>query len=348
MARTLVISGVVLLAAAALVLLPIRVPHSVSVSGRAYPAQEWTLLRDASGALGSVLRDNTRGTVESYSVNQFVRGDAVRVSFAPRIRPSVAIAQGDTIASIYSNETERQLSALTGDLATVLSTLDVYASGEKPSIVQQAEAQVERARERVRRQQAAVERLRVLRQNDHASAQELEFAEMELGVFRSELDIALAELETARTGEKPQQIELTRTEAEALRKEIQMLQDRLSMYTITAPISGIAVRSYGPDTLLTVKDNVSYVVVMPVPWNQFEAVEPEQTVEIRLPRSGGTVTSTIAHFGDTVHVVNGEAVVMATAFVTDRGASLIPGAFVSCSINTGSVSVLEYLRRVLS
>src|SRR5690606_13156678 len=132
-----------------------------------------------------------------------------------------------------------------------------------------------------------------------------------------ELDIALAGLETARTGEKPQQIDLTRTEAEALQREIQMLQDRLGMYTITSPISGIAVRSFGPDTLLTVKDNVSYVVVMPVPWNRFEVVEPGQEVKVRLPRSGGTVTSTIAHFGDNVHTINGQAVVMATALVTD-------------------------------
>lgn len=348
MARTLVITGLLVLVAALLVLLPVRVPHSISVPGRVYPSQEWTLLRDDSGALGSVLRDHRRGTVESYSVSQFVRGDAVRVTFDPALRPNSAVVAGDTIASIYSNETERQLSELTGDLAAALSTLALYSTGEKTSIVQEAQAQVARAQERVRQQTAAVERLRILRQNDHASAQELELAEMQLGVFVQEVEIARADLETAMTGAKPEQLDLTRTEAEALRSEIEMLQDRLSMFTITAPISGITVRSFGPDTLLTVKDTGSFVVVMPVPWSRYEIVAPGQDVKIQMPGASRASSTTIGQFGDTVHVINGQSVVMATAFVTDNTARFIPGALVACSINTGKISILEYVKRVLS
>ena len=347
MARTLVIAGILIAVGALLALLPVRVPHTISVPGKVYPAQEWTLLRDASGAMGAVLRDHARGTVESYSASQFVRGDAVRVNFAHALHPTAEVSVGDTIASIYSNETERQLSELTGDLASVLSTLEVYATGEKPAIVQQAEAQVERARELVRQQQAIVDRLRTLQANDHASLQELQIAETQLGVYESDLRIALATLEAARTGEKPEQLNLTRTEAEALRREISMLQDRLDMFTIRSPISGMAVRSFGPDTLLTVKSNVSYVVVMPVPWRRFAIVDKGQPVEVQLPRGDGSIRSTISQFADGVHQVNGQPVVMASALVADQTHSLIPGAIVSCSIETGRVSLLEFVRRAL-
>lgn len=348
MARTLLITALLVLAVALLLILPVRVSHSISVPGKVYPAQEWTLLRDASGALGAVLRDHSRGTVESYSVSQFVRGDAVRVTFDQALVPAAEIAAGDTIASIYSNETERQISELSGDLASMISMLDVYSSGEKESIVQQAQAQVHRARELVQQQQITVDRLRILRSNDHASEQELHLAETQLGVYKSELEIALAELATVQSGAKPEQLNLTRTQADALRNEIASLQDRLNMYTLTSPISGMTVRSFGPDTLLTIKSNTQYVVVMPVPWSRYEIVERGQAVEVVMPKSRETALSTVSQFGDAVHTVNGQPVVMATAFVSDDSHNLIPGAIVSCSIRTGKVSLLEYVRRVLS
>ena len=348
MARTLVITGVVVLVAALLLLLPVRIPHSISVAGRVYPAMEWTLLRDDSGALGSVLRDHLRGTVDSYSVSQFVRGDAVRVTFDPSLRPNAGVVTGDTIASIYSNETERQLSELNGSLAAALSMFDVFSTGEKESIVAEARARVARAREQVEKQELAVERLRALVANNHASAQELEFAEMQLGVYQSDMAIAQADLETAQTGAKPAQLELTRTEANALRQQIETLQDRLEMFTIRSPITGVAVRSFGPDTLLTIKDTTAFVVVMPVPWAQYEYVSPGQEVKVRMPGTSGASESTVRQFGDSVHLLNGAPVVMATAFVSDNAANLIPGAIVSCSINTGRISILQYLRRLIS
>jgi hypothetical protein len=286
--------------------------------------------------------------VEAYSVSQFVRGDAIHVSFDSGLRPKSGVVAGDTIASIYSNETERQLSQLRGDLAAALSMLNVYSTGEKESIVMEARARVQRAQEQIDRQSLAVERLQSLVANKHASPQELEFAEMQLGVYRSDKAIAEADLQTALTGAKPEQIELTRTEAEALRREIQMLQDRLNMFTITSPISGIAVRSFGPDTLLTVKDTTAYVVVMPVPWSQYAYVSTGQDVAVTLPGARTTTSSTVRQFGDTVHIVNGEAVVMATAFLRGDSTNPIPGAIVPCSISTGKVSILEYVRRVLS
>src|SRR5690606_14701101 len=137
-----------------------------------------------------------------------------------RLVPAVSISAGDTIASIYSNETERQISQLSGQLDAMLSMLQFYSTGEKEAIIQEAQAQVNRARELVKQQQVTVDRLRILRSNNHASEQELHLAETQLGVYKSELEIALAELSVVQTGAKPEQLNLTRTEADALRAEI--------------------------------------------------------------------------------------------------------------------------------
>ena len=69
-----------------------------------------------------------------------------------------------------------------------------------------------------------------------------------------------ADLDVVQTGAKPQQLDLTRAEAAALRDEIATLYDRLNLFTITAPIAGVVVRSFGSDTLLTVLDGYPRVM----------------------------------------------------------------------------------------
>ena len=61
-------------------------------------------------------------------------------------------------------------------------------------------------------------------------------------------------LVVVQTGAKPQQLDLMSTEAAALQNEIATLNDRLNRFTMTTPIPGTVVRSFGPDTLLQVLD----------------------------------------------------------------------------------------------
>ena len=143
--------------------LPISVPLRLVVPGKIMPAREWTLLRDQEGSIGALLRDHTQGTVQSYALNRFERGDVVRLTLHPAIRPRVYVEAGDTIASISSSETERQLAQLTGELSTVLASLEVYASGEKVSIVDKARTQLARAEEQARQHDSELARLRELR-----------------------------------------------------------------------------------------------------------------------------------------------------------------------------------------
>ena len=347
MARTLLISAAVVLLAVTLVVLPVEVPYTVSVPGKVYPAKEWVLIRDVD-AVGAMLRDHVAGNVESYSINRFERGDAVRLRLRADLEPHTKVSTGDTIGTIYSNETERQLAALSGDLAAATSALKLYAAGEKEPVVREAQKRVERANAAVRQQEKEVERLRRLHERQHAAEQQLELAETQLELLSNDVQIAEAALEAAQTGAKQEQIDLTRTEAEALRSQIAKLQDRLDMYTIRSPIAGAAIRSFGSDTLLTVRDTTAYVVVMPVPFDSYAYVQEDQSVEISMPSSDQAVEGQIHYFGDEVHVLNGEQVLMTTAVVNQPAPSLIPGAMATCTIRTGKISLLEYLRRLIA
>lgn len=345
--RSLVVIALLVVAVAALLFLPVQVPYNLSVPGKVMPAREWLLVRDQEGSIGALLRDNMLGSVQSYNVNRFERGDAVRFTLARALEPRTTVAAGDTVGSIYSNETERQLASLSGDLAETLSTLDLYTSGEKEAIIREADLRLQRAQEQLRQHEKELNRLRQLRERELISAQDLELAESQWELYQDDIEIAQAQLEAVRSGAKPQQVALARTRADALQKQIEKLNERIDLYTITTPISGLAVRSFGGDTLLTVRDTTSFVVAMPIPWRDAHLIEPGQEVVVQIRGRTMRAVGHIRQIGDSVHLLNGQQVLLATAFVTQAGAALMPGAITECTIPTGEVSLWEYVRRAL-
>ena len=79
MIRSLSVAIAVLLAIAALFLLPIELPYSVEAPGRIMPLKEWVLVRGRDGAVIATLYDHVQGSIESYAVTDIDRGDHVTV-----------------------------------------------------------------------------------------------------------------------------------------------------------------------------------------------------------------------------------------------------------------------------
>ncbi len=184
-------------------------------AGKNHAGPRVTLLRDQEGSIGALLRDHTQGTVQSYALNRFERGDVVRLTLHPAIRPRVYVEVGD----------------------------------------------------------------------------------------------------------------------------------RLNRFTMTTPIPGTVVRSFGPDTLLQVLDIRHNIVMMPVPWSAHYDLVPEQTVDVEVFGIGKRVSGRLQQLGDVVHLLKGQQVMLVTASIDDP-AALPPGAMARCTIANGSVPLREYLRRM--
>ena len=336
------LAGVLL---AGVLALPVDVPYTVSTVGKVLPAAEWVLVRDTDGSIGTLLRDHLHGTVLSADVHHFERGDAVRYELHPKIRARKRVELGDTVLHIHSNETARQMAAASGEAAAARLAVSLYASGEKASIVRAAEQQLERAVEQAEQQRRRVERLRTLRERQLVAEQELEDAQSLLDIYEAEAAIARSELESVSTGAKSAQLDLAQTEAEARRREMQTLSARVDMQTILAPISGITVRSYGSDTLLTIRDISAAIVVMPVPRREQDVLNLGQHVRITFEEAELTMTGRIVEFGETVHRVDRNQVVMVTARLDEIPSETVAGALVSCAIEAEPVRLFEYVRR---
>lgn len=328
--------------------LPIQVPYTVSTMGKVLPAAEWVLVRDEGGSIGTLLRDNLTGTVRRSDVHHFERGDAVRFELSPVMYSQAHVAEGDTVLHIRSNETHRQLAVLSGQVAAAQSAVALHASGEKDAVVEGAERKLARAVERARQQQKNLERLRALRERQLIAEQELEDAASQLDIFQAEADMARAELDVVRTGSKREELNLAETTVEARLQEMRMLSDRLSMQTILAPIAGVAVRSYGSDTLLTIRDTSAAVIVMPVTWDDLSTLKINQQVRILIDRSSNEVEGRVIEIGDTIQRLGREQIVMVTARIDRMPAPMVTGRIVRCRIETDPVRLFEYVRRKVS
>ena len=347
MVRYLIISVFVAAIVGIFFLLPVKIPYNVTVPGRALPYREWAVVRDRDGNIEAFLRDHAQGSVESYIAHRFERGDVVRLSIHPGLNPHNRVAAGDTVITIYSTQTQQELAQLTGQLAAAEASLVFYAAGEKEALILEAQTLVSQARDQAEQQQREVDRLRPLVEQSLVSQQEFEQAETTLQVLEADIAVAEARLDAVRTGAKPEQIQLTQAEADAVQREIDTLNDRLHLFTLTSPIDGITVRSSGSDTLLTIQDVSKLTIVMPVPWVDHQMLNIDQTIDVQLLGMESAGTARIVMLGDAVNLLNGVQVLLVTAIIDDVPQEFLAGAVTTCTLHHGDFSLPEYVRHFL-
>lgn len=345
MIRVVSIIGLVAAVLAGVVLLPVEVPYSVSGLGVLMPAQEWLLVRQDDGSVGTLLRDHRDGTVRNAELLRFERGDVVRYRLDPEIAWRAPVAAGDTVLRIRSNEAERQAASLSGRVATAESAVSLFSSGAKLPVVERAERNLARARAQLDLAEKEVARLRPLAERSLVSRQELDAAESRLGVAEAEVAMAEAELADVTSGAKQEQLDLARQEVDAHRSELAAVEARLEQLTIQSPISGLAVRSFGTDTLLTVRDTSEAVVVVPVPWKDAHHLHVGDSVDVDMQEVPLRFAGRVMQFGDTVHRLGRQQVVMVTVMVDGLPTGAVPGAVVRCEIFGSPVGLAEYVRR---
>lgn len=322
-----------------LFILPIKWHYSIEMTGKIIPANEWILRRTNDGSLMATLVDNQSGLVQNYSVLQIQRGDATWFQMSPALKDKKVVMQLDTIGSVHSYEVLAELTELEGDLALAKATLQTQLVGEKEAVISAAKQQLALAEEK-----AELQRKRFLRQDslfhlNLVSMEEYELARSEAKVAAIEEKIAEAQFQTVTTGSKPEQIEMIKAEIQSLENDIRIRKSRMDDFIIQTPISGKVYRSFTSDTLLSVCDT-SFILLMPVNWNQREYIHPEQKVFVK---SGGRQsTARILRIEDNIKILNREQVCIAVALIDRESEALTPNLFVPCKVRCSSVSSFRY------
>ncbi|MFK7848348.1 MAG: HlyD family secretion protein [Rhodothermales bacterium] len=342
-----IIAGLALIFAASL-FLPDEVALSIESPGKILPIKEWRLIQSADGGLRGTLQDHELGTVNSYAINRFERGDAIQFTLNKNVFGKRFLSAGDTIGTIYSSEINLRLTDLQGELATRQASLRMFAAGEKPPLIDEARQGILRAESRAKEHTNVLARLRQLFEQELIAEEELQAAESLQEVYNADVAIAKAQLTAREMGARQEQIDLTRTEVQALQASIDALKKRLQFQTLISPINGYVARSFAPDTLLTIRDTTGFLVLMPIHWRKSALLETGATVQISIPDTEEEFTGELLDIGDTIHRINGEQVVPAIARVTGYYPQILPNMMVNATLGCGKVSLTTYLKHRLN
>ncbi|MFZ1518675.1 MAG: hypothetical protein WAU11_07865 [Ignavibacteriaceae bacterium] len=344
--KSLIIWIAVLSFISVFLLLPIKISYSIFVRGKILPANEWIIYKGTDGRLTSQLTNYKTGINQSYDVKLFDRGDAMQFEINSSLVSGSSIMQHDTVAVLYSNENERQIENLKGEIVAAKASLSLNLTGEKEAVIDQEIKNLDYAIKQADEQKKILDRFSLLYKKGLASQEEYEIAKGTYDLYLINISISKARLKTVETGAKQEQIGFIKAQIISLENELAVLQKRFKGFTVTAPINGVISRKTNSDTLMIISDVSEYVVLCPVKVKDKKYIQSSANVDIHANGTKQNVKSLVYEIDNSVQILNGIQVVTVTSTIKGESHQLIPSLIVDCYIETGKLSPLEYLERI--
>jgi hypothetical protein len=329
-----------------LLLLPIKLNYNLYVKGKILPSKEWIIYKGTDGRLTSQLINYKSGISQSYDVNLFDRGDAMQFAFDEELFSGSQILASDTIGVVYSNEIERQIENLKGQIILAKASLSLNLTGEKQAIIDQENKTLEYAIKQAEEQKKILDRIEVMYKKGLVSQEEYEITKGTYDLSNINISISKARLQTVESGAKQEQIGLINSQIISLENELAVLKRRFEEFTLTSPISGVVNRKTNSDTLMTISDVSEFILINPVKVNDKKFISDSAIIDIYAVGKRQNVKAYVIEIDNSVKIVNGIQVVTVTSVINGKGADIIPNLIVDCYIHTGKLSPFDYLVRV--
>jgi hypothetical protein len=349
----LLVAGLVSIILIAVFLIPTKIPYNISTAGVVMPVKEWSLSRTQGGDLVSTLKDNRTGKLSAFSISVFQRGNEARFQLNPIVYHLPYLREGDTIATMYSNKDEERLVNLQGDLEVQHSELRFHNSGQKTYDVEAIANRIAVAKQELETQRSITTRTEALYKDSLISRQQYELALNLLRVRELDVKTAEANYASAKSGGKPEQIQLVQARINAIEQQIEQIRNGMKNQTLIAPIGGAVIHKKAPiaqsseDLLLSIADTSAFVVVLPVEYIEKEYVEPGQEVEMAIQGTTHIATGKIISIDNTVQIVDGRQALFVTAVCDEKNLPLVPGMILKTNVLCQPITISQYAARIV-
>ncbi len=336
----LIAAGTILLL---IVFAVVKIPYSYALQAKVVAGYEWLLIRQADGSLTEITRNNIDGVIQNYSSYQIDRGDLVQFRLNPDLTGRHRITRRDTVGIFHSNYVAEELARLRGELDIAYAEMKVSRTGEKQSLLEEAESQYQLNLEKARVQQKILEREAKLFSDNLVSDQDYEITRGMTRIAELEVAVAEARLQTLKTGMKQEEIELVRTRIESIQQILAAVRNRLRFSYMVSPIEGAFSLEIANDTLMTVHDSLR-ITIIPVPADYYNAVKPGQRISMELPYHGDRIGGEIIRVEKDFRSVAGQPVFLATALLENTGADIPTNLITPVEIAAESRTIWEHLK----
>ncbi len=323
----------------------VEIPYSYSVQGKVLAGHEWLLIRQSDGSLTEITRNNLRGVIQNYGAYQIDRGDIVQVQLNPDMFNRKQVSPSDTLGIYSSNFISEELARLQGELDVAYATLEVNRSGQKESLLREAEHAYSLNLERAMVQKRILERETELFDDNLVSSQDYEITRGLTRISELEAQVADARLQSLKTGAKPEEIDLIRAQIRAIQRNLETLKKRINRAYLVPPIKGLLGMDIANDTIMVVSDSVR-VAIMPVPYEYYQELNVDQSVNGRLAHNGDQFSGKIIRIEHVFRMISGQQVFMVTARL-DSGHTEIPENLVTTfTIDAQPKTVWQHLKMI--
>jgi len=339
--RNLIIA-VIIFVAIIILFLPVNIPFKITATGKVVAGQGWLLVRQTDGSLMATLRDNVSHATESYMAFQMERGDVYQFGMKSGLKNMNSIVTGDTAGYLFSNELFRDLKRLEGRLEIAKSYLDVVSTGERETIIREAQDQFLLNRERSLVQNEILERQTKLYQDALISREDFEVTRGMTRIYKLEMQVAESHLKTLQAGEKPEIIKEADSQIAAIEAELAALESHLSLYALVTPMTGKIYSTFSHDTLLMVLDD-QRVVVMPIPWQFFNEVDTTNGFTAGVLYNEDILQGTIHIKSNFMRMIGGQQVFFVSGILEQKDPDLPVNMLVKCTISGINRTPFDYL-----
>lgn len=335
---------IILLAALAFIyLVPVRISSDISISGKIFPARQWVLFAGSNGQIMNTQIDLVAGVSHVYETREFSRGDDVRFEINPEILTKSLIRKGDTIGTIFSNETHMLLNDARRDLEVKQALLASNQTGDKEALVELAKSRLQYAEIDAENQKREFSRQQELFKQEVIPEQDFEDQERLLKLSQAEVEIRKAELQTATTGEKPETLKMVEAEIEKIKSRISDLEDKLGLQTIISPITGIFQNSYAADTLMIIQSMDELIIKMPVGLKDRSRVFIGQNVTSTVLGQKQAFHSEVVQISNHISATGGKQTFIVTAAIRHHETELLPGVVFKGKMEAEKILLRDYV-----
>lgn len=315
---------------------------SIEVPCKTRPVYSWVLKLENNGNLVISTYNFRTGTLEDYFSYVPDRGDNYGFTLTNKNSHNIWVNKGDTLGVIKSNLTSLQMAELSGRLAKTKGTLNLLLTGEKVSLVNYAQEQLNAAIEKSKYLNTIYGRKKALFDEGLLSNEELETFKSEARLSDIDVSVKRANLESVTSGEKSEQINLVRSEIKSIETEMSIIQQKLNSYIITAPFEGNITSNNSIDTILSISSK-EFVLLVPVNWKYKSLIKSGLKVDLLLDRENPD-NFEIENIKTDVQMFNGQQALISVARSKTSTYNLPENLWLRCSINLGDFSILEFIK----
>jgi len=280
---------------------------------------------------------------------EFERSDLVDLELDPAIITGAEVGIGQPLAAVHSLRNEQRLQQLQAERDALLAQRALLEAGGLPAEVEAAKAQVAVARAEHEAALIELERAKALTEAGLISDLEFDVVVSAEEVCRLEVESSIAEVEVARDAARPEAISGVNAEIVALEASIAELGRLVDERAVLSPIDGL-VRLGAEDCEVEIHAVDTVYLAIPVPGEKRALVQPGLMVRFVGDDVGGpALEGEIVAVDTEIAVVNGSAIVWASAEIDNQPRRLTPGMTGVAEILAGgeSPSVLAILTSML-